>query len=374
MKRVATVSLFLLFFVLEFFAQSLKISNNATVVDDQIHIAVLGTSDVLVQGLDAYKNEDWNTALFFLRKAVSEPENSTPDTWYVMIMAEIFATDYKNALRDGTIFLERFSDSKFIPQITYQNARAYFDLGDYNQAIIHLSDFCETYPKHELMTYAMFWTAESLYQLYRFSEAKNIFQKIVQEYPLSPKYIEAEYRLELLNQREREEKLLYLLRVTSEEYLSAREDYERQLAVYESKDSLDIREQLKELQKKVTDLTLQNSQLQAKNDELDTMNATLKKATSEAAQALRMAAAEKQAYLAGANSASAISTSAKNSEILTTDLNDTSAYSENEALLKLLQKAAELEKLITPVTKTSVPSTAPQTTEPSAESKTEGDN
>jgi len=348
MKKVTAFSLVLLFFMLNFFAQSSIISKDTAVVDDEIHIAVLGSSDVLVQGLDAYKNEDWDTALLFLRKAVTEPENSTPDTWYVMIMAEMFAGDYKNALRDGTIFLERFPDNKFVPQIAYQNARSYFELGDYNQAIIDFSNFCEKYPKHELMTYAMFWTAESLYQLYRFSEAKNIFQNLVQNYPLSPKYTEAEYRLELLNQREREEKLLYLLRVTSEEFLSAREDYERQLAVYESKDSLDVREQLKELQNKLNDLSLLNSQLQAENDELHAMNDTLKKATAEAAEDLRMAAAEKEAYLTGATTASAISSAAENSEILTSDLSDTSAYSNDEALLKLLEKAAALEKLVAP--------------------------
>ncbi|OJF77607.1 MAG: hypothetical protein BKP49_01090 [Treponema sp. CETP13] len=319
----------------------------------EIKTATLGSSDVLLQGLRAYKNEDWNTALFFLRKAVTEPKNSTQDTWYVLIMTEIFAEDYKNALNDGTYFLEQFPDSKFVPQIEYQNARAYFSMGNYNQAIINFSNFCDKWPDHELKTSAMFWTAESFYQLYQFADSKKIFQKLIQEYPSSSKYKEAEYRLELLNQREREEKLLYLLRVTGEEYLAAREDYERRLSLYENEDSIGIGNQLKVLQQKVISLTAENKEIKSQNEELLAKNETLRVATAEAAESLRGAAAEKRSYLAGLAkagvSASDITTDITvEGEPVTEEYIATIPDKENEALNKLIQKAQELEELLQP--------------------------
>ncbi|HZK19263.1 MAG TPA: tetratricopeptide repeat protein [Treponemataceae bacterium] len=307
---------------------------------DKLYAAVLDDADVLIQGLEAYKTGDWNTALFFLRKAVSDPQYSTADTWYVMIMAEMFAGDYTNVLRDANLFIERFSDSVFVSQVQYQKARAYFGMADYNQAIIKFSAFCEKWPQHELYVSALFWTAESLFQLYQFKESKILFNKIVQKYPLSSKRVEAEYRLELLNQREREEKLLYLLRVTGEEYLAIREDYERELAIYESEESIVIRDEFLEMQKQIDDLTIEVAKLQAKNDDLDEKNHLLRTATAEAVDDLKKAARDYQSYFSDSDATASVESGIRDEPSVI------SVYEGSSALDELLKKAAELEKLL----------------------------
>ena len=224
-------------------------------------------NNLLLKGLEAYKQKDWTTALFFLRKATTMPENVNPETWYVLIMSEVYASDFEGVLTDGMYFVQKFSTSPYVSQIEYQMARVTFLLEDYNQAFVMFSDFCKKYPKDELYSSALFWQAECLYQLYNLTEAEKLFKEIVTKYPESPKMIEAAFRLELLEQRAREEKLLYLLRMTGEENLAAREDYERQIKQYQSEESINIK-------MKVTELSLLVESLQ---EELNTANNRIEK-------------------------------------------------------------------------------------------------
>lgn len=218
---------------------------------------------LLLKGLEAYKQKDWTTALFFLRKASTLPENLNAETWYVLIMAEVYASDFDGVLTDGSYFVQKFTDSPYIPQVEYQMARATFLLEDYNQALVLFDEFCKKYPSHELYSSALFWKAEALYQLYNYVDAEKLFKVIISDYPESPKIVEAAFRVELLEQRAREEKLLYLLRVTGEENLAAREDYERQIKQYQSEESINFR-------LKVTELSMLVESLQEELEEANT--------------------------------------------------------------------------------------------------------
>ena len=76
----------------------------------------------------------------------------------------------------------------------------------------------------------------------------SLYERILNEFPDDPKASAAQYRIETINQRSREEKLLYLLRETGEEYLSAKEAYERQLKLYSSETAEEIRKKMINLQ------------------------------------------------------------------------------------------------------------------------------
>jgi tetratricopeptide (TPR) repeat protein len=118
---------------------------------------------------------------------------------------------------------------------------------------------------------ALFWIAESFYASYNYVESKSLYERILNEFPDDPKASAAQYRIETINQRSREEKLLYLLRETGEEYLSAKEAYERQLKLYSSETAEEIRKKLinlqernKQLESKLSDY---EKQLQSQNQE-----------------------------------------------------------------------------------------------------------
>jgi tetratricopeptide (TPR) repeat protein len=180
----------------------------------------------------------------------------------MLITAEMYAGEYKSAFNDCEQFIQNFYDSPYISYILYHKGRALFYLGEYEKAILVLSDYCHQYPEHEMYAAALFWIAESFYASYNYVESKSLYERILNEFPDDPKASAAQYRIETINQRSREEKLLYLLRETGEEYLSAKEAYERQLKLYSS-------ETAEEIRKKLINLQERNKQLESKLSEYE---------------------------------------------------------------------------------------------------------
>lgn len=222
-----------------------------------------------IQGLTSYSAGNWTDAQFSLKKAAGYTENFNPDTYYMLITAEVNAKDDKSALDDCDIYLESFPDSIYYSRVAYQKGKLLYNLGEYEKAIVCLSDFCHQFSDDELYTYALFYIGESLFAGYKYDDAAQIYERIVADYPDCPKAAAAQYRLETIMQRSREEKLLYLLKQTGEEYLSAKEEYEKQLRVYNAENLDTTRRKLveaqnrnSELEKQVQDLQKQLSVLQ----------------------------------------------------------------------------------------------------------------
>ena len=242
-------------------------------------------SSAFVEACKSYSKGDWSDAKFMLKKAVSYKENLNPDTYFMLIMAEVYDGDNKNALDDCNFFLENFSDSMYFARVYYQKGKLLYSLGEYEKSIVVLSDFCHLYEGDELYSYALFYIGESLFAAYKYDEAGSVFERIVTEFPESPKTPAAQYRLETILQRGREEKLLYLLKQTGEEYLSAKEEYERQLRLYNSEAMDSTRQKLaaaqsrnETLEKQIADLELQIAALKNNQEESDRIIQQLREA------------------------------------------------------------------------------------------------
>lgn len=203
------------------------------------------TDDYLTRGLQAYKDGNWESAILLLKNAVSLPEVSTPEVLYVLVMSEMFNGNYQDVLKDGKTFCNLYPTSEYKVYVDYQMGRALHYLGRYVDSISVLQKFCAENEKNELFSSALFWMAESFYASYYFDEAKGLYERVVSDFPDSPKYVESLYRLDLIVQREKEEKLLYLLKVTGEEYISSKENYDRQIKQYNTEESIGLRNQLR---------------------------------------------------------------------------------------------------------------------------------
>lgn len=203
------------------------------------------TDDYLNKGLQAYKEGDWESAILLLKNAVSLPETSTPEVLYVLVMSEMFNGNYLDVLKDGKTFCNLYPTSEYKVYVDYQMGRALHYLGKYVDSISVLQKFCADNQDNELFSSALFWMAESFYASYYFDEAKGLYERVVSDFPNSPKYVESLYRLDLIVQREKEEKLLYLLKVTGEEYISSKENYDRQIKQYNTEESIGLRNQLR---------------------------------------------------------------------------------------------------------------------------------
>lgn len=185
------------------------------------------------QGYEAFKNEDWVSAAILLRKAVSSSSNATDENYFMLIKSEIYSGEYKMAEEDCEKFLAKFPLSAYSAHVQYQKGRMLHLLGKNDEAATALSDFCQNHYDDELYPLALYWLAESFYDEYNFDLAKGLYERVVYDFPNSEKVGDCKYKLDLIAQRTREEKLLYLIKVISEENLSTREEYERQLKFYE---------------------------------------------------------------------------------------------------------------------------------------------
>lgn len=287
----------------------------------------------LVYGLEAYKNKDWSNALFFLRKASGVKESSSEEVWLLMILTEMHVSDYYAVLRDADVFSRRFPSSRYIPHIEYQIQLARFGLGLYEESAEGFSVFAATYSDHPLLPSALFWAGESLYRQYEYARALPLYKRVVDEYPESSKYAESVYRIELLKQREREEKLLYLLRVTGEEAASAREDYERQVKLLQGEEALSLKRNVQKLEEKLAALQTsyeesrqQNEALNTRVNELISENVQLTSDALKASEALRTAQETARKETAPAQ--------------------QKSLSEQDKMLIELKKKAKELEKLL----------------------------
>lgn len=242
----------------------------------------------MLQGYEAFRNGDWVSALFFLRKAASY-EGASEETWYLLILSEMHGQEYETAIADCQQYMSLFPEGTFYPLVEYQYGRALYSSGQYQGAVEQFTDFCHSYPDSEFYSSALFYIAESFFNEYNYASAKVLYQRLIEDYPSSERAPEAEDRLQVIAQTEREEKLLYLLRVTGEEYLAAKEDYEKQLRKYQSEDSMGLQEQLsksfsdmKEMKTTVDELQYQNAEQARRIAQLEEENKNLQISAGEA--------------------------------------------------------------------------------------------
>lgn len=216
-----------------------------------------------VQACNAFSANDWSSAQILLKKAAAYKENDTEEVGYMLVSADMYAEDYGAALMDCDRFLNRFPEGKYVPHVTYQRGRALFCSGKYSDAIMALSNFCHENPNHELYPSALYWIGESFYADYSYEDAARFYSRIVSDFPKSEKVAPSIYRIDTIGQRTREEKLLYLLQQTGEEYLAAREEYERQLRTQNFGTMADT-----EMRRRLLELQVRNGELESKTGEM----------------------------------------------------------------------------------------------------------
>ena len=221
-----------------------------------------------VQGAKAFSSGEWTSSIFLLRKAVSYPENFNPDTWYMLITAEMYAGEYKNAYQDCETYMQNFPESPYDYYVLYHRGRSLFCMGEYEKSVLILSDFCHQYPDHEMYPSALYWIAEAFFEAYNYDDAEVLYSAIVNDYSDDAKADSAQYRLEIIKQAAREEKLIYLLKETGEEYLAAKEEYERQLRLSGVDSTSDARRRILDLQRTNADLERRVLELENENEEL----------------------------------------------------------------------------------------------------------
>lgn len=215
-----------------------------------------GTSAILDEGLQAYNNKDYANAAILLREALSGGA-SNPDVKYMLIMSEMYSGDYASAIADGNEFSRAYPDSTLLPNVNYQKGKAFHYMGNNDQAVMTLSDFCHENPENPAYPSALYWLAECFYEDYNFDTAGGLYQRIIDIFPNDRKAVDARYKIDAIAQREREQKLLDLLKANNEEYLASKAEYERQLKDLESEDIATLKKKLADANARIAELESQ---------------------------------------------------------------------------------------------------------------------
>ncbi|MDR0504078.1 MAG: tetratricopeptide repeat protein [Treponema sp.] len=166
-----------------------------------------------------------------------------PDDWahalYWVILSELAIADYGSAIKDMDELARKAPDSYYNKDMAYHRARAYFNQGFFEEALLLFRQYSENVPSQDgqaanRRAAAFFWMGECLYSMGQFEEAEKFYAWVIARYPGSPKIEAASYRIDLIKQKKIETELLALLRWSHEESLRTSEDYQRKLKTYEN--------------------------------------------------------------------------------------------------------------------------------------------
>jgi len=201
-------------------------------------------------------------AQFRNAQEISKNANDWAQATYWVILTELAIGDYGSALRDMDE-LERIAPkSNFTRDMFYHRARAYYNQGYFEDALINFkryNDSVSPYEKeaNDRKAAAFFWMGECLYSMGQFNDAEKFYSWVLAKYPYSPKVEVSGYRIDLIKQKKIEAELLSLLRWSHEESLKNSEEYQRRIRTYENT--------LNAYQRRISELT--NGEVPAGADE-----------------------------------------------------------------------------------------------------------
>ena len=155
-------------------------------------------NDSLLDGYLSYQKGDWTNAAFFLRKAATDPSVSNDSVWYMIIMSEMNMEKFSNALSDCNYFMQTFNDSSLLPNVKYQRGRILHYVGQNDNAVLELSDFCHENPESPVYSSALFWIAECFYEDYSFETAKTLYERVVSEFPESSQVADSLFKISFI--------------------------------------------------------------------------------------------------------------------------------------------------------------------------------
>ncbi len=233
-------------------------SQTTTVADKALSVETTAfesdeKAQLLEEGLSAYNNKDYANAIILLREAVAGGSGN-PDVHYMLIMSEMYAEDYASVIADCNKFSASYPDSPLLSNVSYQKGKALHYKGENDQAVMVLSDFCHETPQSPVYPSALYWIAECFYEDYNFEMAEGLFQRIIDVYPEDKKAVDAKYKIDAIAQREREQKLLDILKANNERFLDQKANYERQLKGLENADIATLKKELAEANARIKEL------------------------------------------------------------------------------------------------------------------------
>jgi len=175
-------------------------------------------------GSENFNDSKYESALQQFRKSADLSPSYLKSSSFLMIGKCYMALeDYTEAEKVFEYLASNFRESPEYPESVYQMGRIDFINRNYESSIDKLNLFIEKTDNNPLEGNALYWIAESLYNLGHTEEALKFYRIVTDKYKDSYKYEAANYKIELINLGKREQELVKLLKWSHEESLKERE-------------------------------------------------------------------------------------------------------------------------------------------------------
>ena len=221
---------------------------------------------LMLDAIDYFGNGKYNEALLNCRDVILDPrlEALHADAYFWMAKSYLALNEYAEAEKNLEFYLLNYRDNDFYEEALYQKGRLLYLQGEYESSIQIFFQFQDIYPKSVFLANSYFWIAESLFMMGNLEDAYAIFSMITKTFPTSYKVEAAAYRMKLIEQKDRENELLKLLKMSHEDNLKSLEDFQRREREYE--------QALSAYQKKIATLS---SRPDTKVNEIERLNAKI---------------------------------------------------------------------------------------------------
>ncbi len=168
---------------------------------------------------DAFRRGEYqNAATAFMRLTQDESKNTlAPESLFMAAQSYFNAADYPTAYSTCEEFLQKYPTHAKIADIEYQLGRILFKTQDYRGAIASFDRFMGKYSTNPLAPSALFWKAESNYQMGNIADSYPLFNEVIARWPESEKASLARWRLNVMGLEVREAKLIRIVEYENQE-------------------------------------------------------------------------------------------------------------------------------------------------------------
>jgi TolA-binding protein len=201
-----------------------------------VQIVLFAQSDLLNEGIEAFRKSDFESAMVSFREVLlsDDLDEDTEGAAYFWLAKSALGMGRLNeAERNLEYYLRSFPDHDYVVEGRYQRGRILYLEEDFEGAIQAFADFIRAHEESPFVANATYWSAESLFNVGRLDESKQMFEAVLQDFPTSFRVEAARYRIALIELNAREQELLKLLQWSHQEYLQAQDEFNRREQAYQ---------------------------------------------------------------------------------------------------------------------------------------------
>jgi TolA-binding protein len=236
--------------------------------------------ELVSEGIESFEAGNYQQALSTFREVLFEPgfSGEHDDAYFWIARSALALNRLEEAAENLEFFISAYPEHPRFAEAHYLRGRVLYLQADYAQAIRAFEDFIQRFPESPFIANAYYWTGEAVLALGRLDQAERLFLTVIRDFPRSFRVEAAQYRVNIIELRRREEELLQLLRWSHEEAIRSADEFRRR--------ERELEEAVSSLQERLAESgRSRDASEEEESPELSRLRARIEELESELAQA-----------------------------------------------------------------------------------------